>query len=102
MEKQKMSKKELVKLIIENFSDEHGNVNLSSLNFYGIKGNVYITGIKVPNSLYISNTYVNKTFYANKLKCKDIRIDITINLYKQIKELKEYLEKLMEVNNVKY
>lgn len=51
-----MTKKELVQIIIENFSDEDGNINLSGLDFSEHKGDVILNGLKSSGSIlkYIS------------------------------------------------
>ena len=47
-----MTKKELVHIIIENFVDEDGNINLSGLDFSEYKGDVILNGLKSGGSIY--------------------------------------------------
>lgn len=47
-----MTKKELVQIIIENFSDEDGNINLSGLDFSEHKGDVILNGLKSSGSIF--------------------------------------------------
>lgn len=64
--KNKMNIEELRDLIIDNFTDESGHIDISGLDFSSFDGNVRITSIKVKNDLLIGHQTVGGDMYAGR------------------------------------
>lgn len=60
--KEKMTKQELVELMIENFTNEGGVLDLSHLDFTKYKCNVDISGMKVSKTLFQNNQKADNIF----------------------------------------
>ena len=58
--KEKMTKRELVELMIENFTNEYGTLDLSELDFTKFDCDVIISGMEVARNLYQDNQEVGE------------------------------------------
>lgn len=71
MEKDRqMSKEELVDFLIDNFSDEYGNLNLDYLDFSKVKGTVSISHTRTGGNLYQFDQEVNGDLIQSHQKAK--------------------------------
>lgn len=59
----KLTKAELVDIIINNFVDQNGNLNLEGLDFEKFDGNIYIGKMKCKHNLNQSNQIVGENLY---------------------------------------
>ena len=78
------SKKEIKEWLLENCVDEHGNLDLSNLDFSDFEGDIYIDGIKVKNDLFQCSQIVQGDLYQNGQKvqrnlsqnCQEVKGDL--------------------------
>ena len=60
---QKLTKDELVKLLIDNFTDENGNLDLSNLNFGDFDGHIYINNMQAKRDILQDGHYTFGDIY---------------------------------------
>ena len=61
-----MNRKELVKFLIENFTDVDGDLDLRNLDFSDFEGNVLISGMEVKGDLKQSRQIVRGILYQER------------------------------------
>ena len=123
-----MNRKELVKFLIENFTDVDGDLDLRNLDFSDFEGNVLISGMEVKGDLKQSRQIVRGILYQERQQvqgdlmqdCQEVNGDLwqsdqevngdlisdLVNVQEFIKEytfdeLNEFIKELQIANNVR-
>lgn len=61
----KIDSEELVKFLIENRTDDYGDLDLMDLDFSNFEGNIYISGMMVKKNLHQDNQCVKGNLYQD-------------------------------------
>ena len=88
----KISNEELVKFLIENRTDDDGDLDLMDLDFSNFEGNIYISGMKVNGDLNQDNQCVKGNLYQDNQQVEG-------NLFQYCQKVKgKFLNHKLEYN----
>lgn len=90
--KEKMTKKELVKLLVENFTDEYGALDSSGLDFTEFNCSVDISHMKVSGTLVQNNQKVQGDLFQNNQEVQGSLYQSNQEVRKNLFQRNQYVE----------